>query len=96
MLAAPQTTRFVLEMRAYVARRSWREELSSEQLIGLGAPAMKFAVRTLERIAQEGTQARSRYRRCDSGRSPRIAHRAQECPLLFRDVRLSGSKTAMQ
>jgi triphosphatase len=50
MLAAPQTTRFVLEMRAFVARRSWRDELSAEQLIGLGAPAAKFAARTLERL----------------------------------------------
>lgn len=50
MLAAPQTTRFVLELRGFVARKGWREGLSAEHLILLGEPAIKFAARALERL----------------------------------------------
>lgn len=50
MLAAPQTTRFVLELRAFVARRGWREGLSTDQLIQLGDSAVHFAARALEKL----------------------------------------------
>lgn len=50
MLAAPQTTRFVLEMRGFVARRGWRAGLDADHLIALGEPAAKFAARTLDRL----------------------------------------------
>ena len=50
MLAAPQTTRFVLDLRAFIARKGWHAGLTSEQLINLGEPAAKFAQRALERM----------------------------------------------
>lgn len=50
MLAAPQTTRFVLELRGFIARRGWREGLDAEPMMRLGEPAMKFAERTIARL----------------------------------------------
>jgi triphosphatase len=46
----PSTTRFVLNLRAFVARRAWRSALSGAELLRLTEPARLFARETLERL----------------------------------------------
>ena len=44
------TTRFVLNLQAYLAHRAWRNALSSAELSRLTEPAALFAGKTLERL----------------------------------------------
>jgi triphosphatase len=46
----PSTTRFVLNLRAFLARRAWRNALSGAELLRLTEPATLFARETLERL----------------------------------------------
>ena len=46
----PSTTRFVLNLRAFLARRAWRSALSGAELLRLTEPARLFAGETLERL----------------------------------------------
>jgi triphosphatase len=46
----PSTTRFVLKLRAFLARRAWRSALSGAELSRLTEPAKVFAGETLERL----------------------------------------------
>jgi inorganic triphosphatase YgiF len=46
----PSTTRFVLKLRAFLARRAWRSALSGAELLRLTEPAKVFAGETLERL----------------------------------------------
>jgi inorganic triphosphatase YgiF len=46
----PSTTRFVLKLRAFLARRAWRSALSGAELLRLTEPARLFAGETLERL----------------------------------------------
>jgi CHAD domain-containing protein len=46
----PSTTRFVLNLRAFLARRAWRSALSGAELLRLTEPASLFARETLERL----------------------------------------------
>src|SRR3984893_14052073 len=46
----PSTTRFVLNLRAFLARRAWRSALSGAELLRLTEPARLFARETLERL----------------------------------------------
>jgi inorganic triphosphatase YgiF len=50
LLAAPQTIRFVLALKAFVARRGWRNALAGDALPALSAPALNFARENLERL----------------------------------------------
>ncbi|WP_162180416.1 CYTH and CHAD domain-containing protein [Methylocapsa aurea] len=50
VIADPATTRFVLNLRAFVARRAWRSGLSGAELPRLTEPAKRFAAETLERL----------------------------------------------
>ncbi len=50
LAAAPETTRFVLAFRSFLARRGWRNALTGETLANLGEPAADFAARTLRRL----------------------------------------------
>jgi triphosphatase len=51
-IAAPDASRFVLELQAFVASRGWRNRLEAERLADLGASAVPFASQTLERLYQ--------------------------------------------
>ncbi len=53
LLAAPETTRFVLALMAFVARHGWRNALSPEALTRLTAPAQDFAGRHIARLHQK-------------------------------------------
>jgi len=46
----PSTTRFVLNLRAFLARRAWRNALSGAELSRLTEPASLFAGKTLQRL----------------------------------------------
>ena len=46
----PSTTRFVLTLQAFLARRAWRNALSGAELSRLTEPASLFAGKTLERL----------------------------------------------
>ncbi|HEY8033682.1 MAG TPA: CYTH and CHAD domain-containing protein [Methylocella sp.] len=46
----PATTRFVLNLQAFLARRAWRNALSGAELSRLTEPASLFAGKTLERL----------------------------------------------
>src|ERR1700738_1698025 len=46
----PSTTRFVLKLRAFLARRAWRNALCGAELLRLTEPARPFAGETLERL----------------------------------------------
>jgi CHAD domain-containing protein len=46
----PSTTRFVLNLRAFLTRRTWRNALSGAELLRLTEPATRFARETLERL----------------------------------------------
>lgn len=50
VVSAPETSRFVLELQAFVSARGWRNRLLTEQLAKLGTPARDFACDTLERL----------------------------------------------
>jgi inorganic triphosphatase YgiF len=50
LLDAPETTRFVLEAQAFVARHGWRNAATSETLARLSEPARDFAARQLTRL----------------------------------------------
>lgn len=50
LLAAPETTRFVLALEGFLARRGWRNAASAEALRALSAPAREFASATLARL----------------------------------------------
>jgi triphosphatase len=50
LLASPETTRFVLSLQAFVARRGWRNALSAEALSRLTQPALDFAAFSLNRM----------------------------------------------
>lgn len=52
LLAAPQTTRFVLELHSLVARRGWREGLEPTALFDLAEPAKRFAAEALSRLSK--------------------------------------------
>lgn len=52
VVSAPETSRFVLELQAFVSARGWRNRLPTEQLPKLGTPARDFACETLERLYQ--------------------------------------------
>ncbi len=49
-LADPGTTRFVLSLQAFTARRGWRNALSGDALARLTAPAADFAAANLARL----------------------------------------------
>jgi triphosphatase len=51
-IGAPETSRFVLELQAFVAARGWRNGVSAEALPGLGRPAREVADEVLERLYQ--------------------------------------------
>ncbi len=46
----PSTSRFVLNLQAFLARRAWRNALSGAELLRLTEPAVLFAGETLERL----------------------------------------------
>jgi triphosphatase len=46
----PSTTRFVLNLQAFLARRAWRNSLSGAELLRVTEPAVLFAGETLERF----------------------------------------------
>jgi CHAD domain-containing protein len=46
----PSTTRFVLNLRAFLARRAWRSALPGAELLRLTEPARLFAGESLERL----------------------------------------------
>ena len=50
LLAAPQTTCFILSMQSFVARRGWRNVLAPEALTRLTEPAKNFAAANLNRM----------------------------------------------
>jgi inorganic triphosphatase YgiF len=50
LLAAPETTRFVLSLQAFVARAGWRNGVSPEGLARLTAPGADFAAGHLTRL----------------------------------------------
>jgi inorganic triphosphatase YgiF len=50
LLAAPETTRFVLTVEAFLARRGWRNVASAEALRELSEPALGFATATMARL----------------------------------------------
>jgi len=50
LLAAPETTRFVLSLQAFVARHGWRNTLAPEALSRLTEPAKAFAAANLNRM----------------------------------------------
>jgi CHAD domain-containing protein len=50
MLAAAQTTRFVLALQAFIARHGWRNGPGEENLVGLTAPAEAFFMENLARM----------------------------------------------
>jgi triphosphatase len=50
LLAAPETTRFVLSLQAFVARHGWRNTLAPEALTRLTEPAKSFAATSLNRM----------------------------------------------
>jgi inorganic triphosphatase YgiF len=49
-VVAPDASRFVLELHAFVASRGWRNALGTEQLPQLGRPARSLADEALERL----------------------------------------------
>ncbi|PZR90386.1 MAG: hypothetical protein DLM68_04835 [Hyphomicrobiales bacterium] len=51
----PSTTRFGLNLRAFLARRGWRSALSGAELLRLTEPARLFARETLERLHKRGS-----------------------------------------
>ena len=50
LLAAADTTRFVLSLQAFVARRGWRNALADDVLPRLAAPALEYAGTALARL----------------------------------------------
>ena len=50
LLSAPETSRFVLDLQAFVALRGWRNGLGTEDLSKLGQPARPFAADALGRL----------------------------------------------
>lgn len=50
VIAAPETSRFVLDLEAFVVRRGWRNGLDIDALGALAAPASTFAAQTLDRL----------------------------------------------
>jgi inorganic triphosphatase YgiF len=50
LLAQPETTRFVLSLEAFVARRGWRNALPGAELSRLTEPASGFAAECLARL----------------------------------------------
>jgi inorganic triphosphatase YgiF len=50
LLAAPETTRFVLSLQAFVVRHGWRNTLAPEALTRLTEPAIYFATANLNRM----------------------------------------------
>ncbi len=49
-IGAPETSRFVLELEAFVASRGWRNALGTEELPMLGRPARSLADEAIERL----------------------------------------------
>ncbi len=52
-IADPQTNRFLLLLGLAIERRSWRNEVASEDLRTLAEPVIKFASRVLTRIGRK-------------------------------------------
>ncbi len=50
IISAPQASRFVLELQAFVASRGWRNALGTEELPRLGRPARDLAGDSIERL----------------------------------------------
>jgi inorganic triphosphatase YgiF len=50
LLAAPETTRFVLSLQAFVVRHGWRNTLAPEALSRLTEPAINFTIANLNRM----------------------------------------------
>ena len=50
VIAAPETSRFVLDLEAFIVRRGWRNGLDIDALGALAAPASTFAAQTLDRL----------------------------------------------
>ncbi len=57
MLAAPQTTRFVLELRSFIARHGWQEGLEAQHLMSLGQPAAKLAAHALHKLDRKARKS---------------------------------------
>jgi triphosphatase len=57
----PSTTRFVLNLRAFLARRAWRNALSGAELLRLTEPARLFAGETLERLHKRAFKRGRRF-----------------------------------
>jgi inorganic triphosphatase YgiF len=53
LLEAPETTRFVLSLQGFVARRGWRNALGAEALAHLTAPARVFGAAHIARLHQK-------------------------------------------
>ena len=53
LLAAPETTRFVLALQSVLARRVWRNGLGGEALARLVAPARDFAAEQIRRMHEK-------------------------------------------
>lgn len=87
ILAAPQTTRFVLELRAFVARRGWRDGLDADNLIGLGEPAVKFAVRTLDRLDRKARKLARKLGRRIGESPPEEIHRLR---IVLKNIRYNA------
>jgi triphosphatase len=52
VIRAPETSRFVLELQAFVASRGWRNKMDAEALRDLGRPAKEVASELLELLYQ--------------------------------------------
>jgi inorganic triphosphatase YgiF len=57
IIRAPETSRFVLELQAFVASHGWRNKLGTEDLPRLGKPARSFAAEAIERIYQRARKS---------------------------------------
>ncbi|MCC3246272.1 CHAD domain-containing protein [Methylocystis sp. WRRC1] len=75
VVRAPETSRFVLELQAFVASRGWRNKLGTEDLTRLGKPAHGFAADALQ-----GLYRRARRLGKDiMGIDPEERHRLRIC-----------------
>ena len=89
LIEAPETSRFVLELQAMIARREWRAATVEENGAGESAPA--FAAQALDRLDKRARKRGKNSRRACAGGAARRAHRAQEpalrCGLLLASLR---------
>lgn len=65
-LREPETSRFILELQAFVAARGWRNRLSADRLPDLGSPAVYLATGALERLYQRARRLGKNIMRRDS------------------------------